>query len=73
MIKPTNQRGADLHKSSLAINDISGSYHISTSNKGGYGNRINSRCVSNCDRRYGFHTEDRNGTRRQITLINEAR
>ena len=34
----TNQKGADLLKSCLTANDFSGSYLISTSNKGGYGN-----------------------------------
>jgi hypothetical protein len=64
----TNRRGAVLHKSSLAINDISGSYHISSLNKGGYGNRNNTRSISNRNRRYGVYPQNRNGTRRQITL-----
>ena len=64
----TNPRGAVLHKLRLAINDISGSYHISTSNKRGYGNRNNTGSISNRDRRYGVYPQNRNGTRRQITL-----
>ena len=70
----TNPRGADLHKLRLAINDTSGSYLISTSNKGGYGNRNNTRCIGNRNRRYGIYSQNRNGTRRQIdNLINEVR
>ena len=64
----TNPRGAVFHKSSLAINDISGSYHISMPDKGGYGNGNNTRSISNRYRRYGIYSQNRNGTRRQITL-----
>jgi len=69
----TNPRGADLHKSRLAVKDISGSYLISTSNKGGYGNRNNTRSIGNRNRRYGIYSQNRNGTRRQITLSMRAK
>jgi hypothetical protein len=65
----TNRGGAVLHKSSLAINDITGSYHISSLNKGGYGigNSNTSHAKYHNTRSYGAN-ENRYTRKRSIIL-----
>ena len=60
-------RGADLHKSSLAVHDFSGSYLISSSNKGGYGIRNTSVSI-NRDLRIRRFDKNRRGWFKPLNL-----
>jgi len=65
----TNPRGADLHKLRLAINDTSGSYLISTSNKGGYGNRNPNTSHDKHDNTRSYGTNENRHTRKRSIIL----